>query len=369
MIAADATGELVARGVPLIDVRAPVEFGRGSLPGAVNLPLLTDGEREQVGITYKRLGHDAAVDLGQQLVSGAARDARLRAWCDHIQAHPTAALFCWRGGQRSQIVQQWLADEGLQVPRLAGGFKAARAQLTDAIERLAPQLPLVVIGGRTGTGKTRLLQALDDHIDLEGHANHRGSSFGRGPTPQPTPIDFEHAIARDLLRMATATRVAIEDEGRTIGRLGVPVTLHQAMQRAPLVLVEASLETRIDVIQRDYIEDALEQHQGLYGDSGFTHWAAGLAAALDRIRKRLGGLRHAELTRQLQQALEAHRISGDASAHRRWIAGLLSAYYDPMYDHQLQAKGDRIVFRGDYAACLAWLTEGGADDAGERQQR
>ena len=117
---------IVAGSLPLLDVRAPVEYARGALPGAVNLPLLYDQEREAVGKAYKSGGRDAAVALGHRLVSGDIKHSRLAAWQRFVAEHPTALICCWRGGMRSQIVQQWLADAGVAAPRVSGGFKALR---------------------------------------------------------------------------------------------------------------------------------------------------------------------------------------------------------------------------------------------------
>jgi tRNA 2-selenouridine synthase len=99
---------LLAAGTPFLDVRAPAEFATGTVPGAVNLPLLDDAERRQIGLTYKSAGHDAAVALGHRLVSGDVRRLRVQRWMSFAETYPNAWIFCWRGGQRSQIAQQWL---------------------------------------------------------------------------------------------------------------------------------------------------------------------------------------------------------------------------------------------------------------------
>ena len=109
---------MLREGFPLIDLRAPAEFALGAFPGAVNLPLLTDAERAAVGTRYKRCGQQAAIALGEELVSGAVRDARIEAWRGFITAHPTTLLYCWRGGLRSQIAQEWLRDVGVDVSRV-----------------------------------------------------------------------------------------------------------------------------------------------------------------------------------------------------------------------------------------------------------
>ncbi|HBM45267.1 MAG TPA: tRNA 2-selenouridine(34) synthase MnmH, partial [Halomonas sp.] len=119
-----ASLKVIASNTPLIDVRAPVEFAQGSLPGAVNLPLMVDEERHQVGIAYKQQGQQAAIALGERLVSGEIKQARVAAWQAYLAQHPDASIYCFRGGLRSQIAQQWLVDAGLHRPRIEGGWKA-----------------------------------------------------------------------------------------------------------------------------------------------------------------------------------------------------------------------------------------------------
>src|SRR5262249_43518466 len=147
-------------------------------PSAINLPLLTDSERAAIGTHYKAHGQQAAIELGESLVSGDTRAARIDAWRTFVAAHPTAMLYCWRGGLRSQIAQDWLREAGVAVPRVAGGYKALRRTCMVAIDEFSASARLLVVGGRTGSGKTELLGAFANSIDLERLANHRGSAFG-----------------------------------------------------------------------------------------------------------------------------------------------------------------------------------------------
>ena len=151
---------------PFIDTRAPIEFQRGSFPSAVNIPLMSDDEREQVGVCYKEQGEQAAVALGHQLVSGNAKEERVAAWIEHVKRHENAALFCFRGGLRSKTVQSWLATSGYQVPLVNGGYKALRSFLLTSLEECLSELNLVVIGGRTGVAKTALLNEACDTLRL-----------------------------------------------------------------------------------------------------------------------------------------------------------------------------------------------------------
>ncbi len=337
---------LLARGIPLLDVRAPGEFARGAFPGAVNLPLLTDDERHQVGLRYREAGGDAAVALGERLVSGSTRDARVAAWRVWTSRHPEGALYCWRGGLRSQIVHEWLAAEGDAPARIAGGFKALRGFCLNALDR---DVPWVVLAGLAGSDKTGILERIPRSVDLEGLANHRGSAFGKRGTPQPPPIAFENALAVRVLQLTSDvapaefgaspdTPVAVEDESRTIGRLAVPREVFAGMQRAPVVVVEAPREDRIEHIYRGYVAK----------DEGAR---SRLEQALDNIQRRLGGERHLAVRREMQRAFE----TGAPEGHRAWIGLLLDWYYDPMYDYQLGQKTDRITFRGGRADVAEYL--------------
>ncbi|HEY5647299.1 MAG TPA: tRNA 2-selenouridine(34) synthase MnmH [Pseudomonadales bacterium] len=344
---------LAARG-PFIDLRAPAEFAAGAVPGAVNLPLLTDQERHQIGRTYKTDGQAAAVAVGERLVSGEIREARITAWMQFLAGHPRTWLYCWRGGMRSEIVQQWLAERGVQAPRVPGGFKALRHCCLEVIEAAPGALPWFVLGGRTGTGKTDLLTRLPGHIDLEGLARHRGSAFGGRPEGQPPPVAFENALAVAWLNHQSNILI-LEDESRTIGRLAVPPAWHTAMQQAPLVILETEMPARLANISREYVWEPLAA-----GMAAAT-LEARLAQALNRIRRRLGGQRHAEVAALLARGFE----NGD---HDVWIARLLDWYYDPMYDYQLEAKLDRVVFRGDPAAVANFLLAADATAFSDRDR-
>lgn len=170
--------QLFLDNVPFLDLRSPGEFVHGAFPTAHNLPLMSDEERAAVGTCYKRQGQAAAIALGHRLVSGAERERRLTAWCDFARRHPGGYLYCWRGGLRSETVQQWLAGEGIAYPRVSGGYKALRRFLLDELQRSLERARLVLISGRTGTGKTRVVEALERAVDLERLARRYAESYG-----------------------------------------------------------------------------------------------------------------------------------------------------------------------------------------------
>ena len=350
----------------LLDTRAPVEFARGAFPNATNLPLMTDEERAAVGTCYKQAGPAAALALGHKLVAGAAREARIAAWRDFARQRPEGYLYCFRGGLRSRIVQDWLAEAGVTYPRIAGGYKAMRRFLIDTLEALTARAELHVIAGATGTGKTRLIATVPRAINLEALARHRGSSFGRFLEAQPTQIDFENALAIALLKLAQRPgAVFVEDEGRLIGRICLPEALRRRMASAPVLMLEYPLEPRVQVVLEDYIVDLGQRFANAHGAEGPRRHQQRLLGDLARLRKRLGTARCAELAQALRAAFDEQQRSGRAEAHRGWIRRLLAEYYDPMYAYQLaQRAGQRLISgtREDLAAYIKGYVNGGAAD-------
>jgi len=345
---------------PMMDTRAPIEFSKGAFPGVINLPLMTDDERQRVGTCYKQQGQQAAIVLGHELVSGAIKAERIEQWARFAQAHPDGYLYCFRGGLRSQIVQQWLKTEaGIEYPRVGGGYKAMRSFLLDTVERATAECDFVLLGGMTGAGKTEVLGQLRNALDLEGHANHRGSSFGKRATAQPSNIDFENRLAVDLLKKRTAgiEQFVVEDESRMIGSCALPLPLHEGMQSFPMVWLEDSIEGRVERILNDYVVDLSAEFIAVFGEQGQALFAERLTQGLANIYKRLGGERFQRLQVILQEALAEQARTGVVDLHRLWIEGLLCEYYDPMYAFQREKKGARIEFSGEQGAVLAYLRE------------
>lgn len=346
--------DILRQQLPLLDLRAPAEFNRGAFAASINLPLMNDTERAAVGTCYKQQGQQAAMALGHQLVQGEVKQSRVQSWAAFAKAKPQGMLYCARGGLRSQIAQQWLADAGVLYPRVKGGYKALRQAAIAVINQAATQ-PLLLLAGPTGSGKTRLLQQLNA-VDLEALANHRGSAFGRKLAAQPSQIRFENDLAGALLQVQ-ANRPAyllLEDESLLIGQRNIPHPLYQAMQHSPLLLLQEPQSARIEVILQDYIVDLLQEATQLYGGQGFGAFSAMLQQAMARIRKRLGGVLYSELASLLTSALTAQQHSGDISLHRLWIARLLKDYYDPMYQYQLKKRGLPVLMQGNAAELSQW---------------
>lgn len=353
--------EIFLAGRPLIDVRAPVEWQKGAFPSAVNMPLLDDEERRQVGTCYKQRGEQAAIDLGNKLVSGEIKQRRIARWKAFAEEHPNGYLYCFRGGLRSRTVQAWLAEVGVQYPIVVGGYKAMRRFLIEAMERLCAKQRFIIIGGRTGSGKTLVLNKLSRVVDLERLANHKGSSFGRSVDDiQPSQIDFENAVACDLMRAAddTSLPIVLEDESLMIGRVALPAPILRVVQSAPMVIVDEPLNVRIQNIKQDYVTNLLASYTAKFGrERGAESYSKFMLASLDRVKKRLGGARHQDIRLLMERALTYQQDVGDSDHHDAWISKLLSEYYDPMYDYQLSKKDQEIVFKGAGAEVLGFLTD------------
>lgn len=322
--------DLFINDTPLLDLRAPSEFKKGAFSTAVNHPLMTDDERAKVGTCYKQQGQKAAVALGHDLVSGETKRQRISVWKDFFNDRPGGVIYCFRGGLRSQVVQQWLSEEGVNRPRVEGGYKALRQHLIQRTEELVTGFHWMVVCGRTGCQKTEFIKRKAHSIDLEGLAHHRGSAFGRHPEPQPTQIDFENRLAVELIKLKAqgASTIYIEDEGSHIGSVSVPECLRQATQAAERYPIESTLEQRVEVIYQEYVVEAENRYPSRQQFESY------LLESLSRTRKRLGDLRFRQLFSTLQQALN----SDSQQLHKQWIKGLLVDYYDPMYDYQMKKR-------------------------------
>ena len=344
--------------VPLIDTRAPIEFARGAFPNAVNLPLMTDDERAAVGTCYKEQGQQAAIALGHQLVNGATKAQRVDAWLERARATPQGYLYCFRGGLRSQICQQWIAEAGLHYPKVDGGYKAMRQYLLATLEQICDEQEIQILAGHTGSAKTDLLVEIPDAIDLEGIANHRGSAFGKRADGQPSQIDFENRMIIAMLRHVhrhPGKPIVLEDESRLIGRCALPQNLRDAMAKAPLIQLTSDLDARTEHSYVNYIlRKSAEWQQHAGAQPGFELFIEDLRDSLFRVRKRLGGERYATVAAQMEQAIKNHK-AGDPGEHRIWIRTLLKDYYDPMYDFQAQKHTGRVIFSGNAGAVKEFL--------------
>lgn len=293
--------------LPLLDARSEGEFAQSHIPGAINLPILTNSERVIVGTLYKEKGSESATLKGFELVG--PRFHQIQKEAIRLFTNRKIIIYCWRGGMRSQILSWLLEMVGFEVFRLKGGYKTYRSF---TFEEVRKDRKFIVLGGKTGTGKTVLLRKLKEKgeqiLDLEGIANHKGSSFGGiGQPPQPTVEQFENLLAENLFLLNPSFPTWIENESRKIGRLILPDQLFAQMGNALLIDIQKTTEERITHISDEYgslPEDAL-------------------ILAVKRLQKRLGGLR-------TQQAIDAIQEKNTDA----WIANLL-IYYDKTYEFDL----------------------------------
>lgn len=298
---------------PLIDLRSPSEFAQGHIPGALSLPLFSDEERHRVGLLYAQSGQAAALELGLTFVG--PKMAYFVQLARKVAREGRVALYCWRGGMRSQSVAQLFQMAGLKVERIEGGYKRFRRWV---LSQLAAAPQVRVVGGYTGSGKTAILHHLRalgaPVVDLEGLANHRGSSFGSlGLGRQPSQEQFENRLAWELMAHGEGP-IWVEDESRMVGSCQIPTPLYEAMRSAPLFLVSRSLAERKERLIRDYGAAPKEQ----------------LVAAIRRLEKRLGGAR-------MQEAIQRVEC-GNLDA----IDPLLD-YYDRDYARALERRRGEVI--------------------------
>lgn len=304
----------------LFDVRSPGEFAHGHWPGALSLPLFDNEERAEVGTLYKRESPEAAFLRGLELAG-----QKLRWYVEQAQAlapDNRVAVHCWRGGQRSQSMAWLLSKKYQQVQVIEGGYKGMRNAGRAFLEKF-PR-PLMVLGGATGSSKTKVLQALQQGgetiVDLEALAHHKGSAFGAlGESKQPTVEQFENNLFHSFLQLDTQSSrgIWLEDESKAIGRVYLPNELWRKMMAAPLVQLDLPQEWRLENLVQDY--------------ASFDIGA--LRSSFERIRKRLGG-------QNLKAALQALEQQDFTTA-----AAIALRYYDKAYELSLQKHRRQLVFK------------------------
>ena len=301
---------------PFLDTRTPAEFQQGHLPGALNLPLFTNEERVKVGTTYKQEGREAAILLGFEL-TGAKWSGFIRQALD-IAPQKKVVVHCWRGGMRSAAMAWALDLYGFDVTLLEGGYKSYRRWAHRQFETPAR---LCIIGGMTGSGKTRILQQLrtlgQQVIDLEDLAQHQGSTYGTlNRLVQPSQEQFENNLADQLSQLDYSRNIWVEDESITIGRRLIPKPFWNQMQTAPLFELQVPADRRVEAL--------VEEYGSL--DKEF------LIECTDRISRRLG-------LEQARQAITAIR-EGDMHEFIRRVL----VYYDKTYRKGLNTRDAGRIF-------------------------
>jgi len=301
----------------LIDARSPAEYADDHVPGAINLPVLDNAERERVGTLYKQVSSFDAKKVGAALVSRNIAQHLERHFADKPKSY-RPLVYCWRGGGRSGAMAHILQKIGFAAAQLDGGYKAYRRQVVADLAALPDEFSYRVVTGPTGSGKSRLLQALASQgaqvLDLEELAAHRGSILGSLPgQPQPTQKIFESAIWQRLQLFSKKRPVYVESESRKIGMLRVPEGLITRMRGSPCLRLEVSLSARIALLIEEY-----------------QHYLVAPEPIIEQLAH-LIPLRGRETVEKWQALAQ----SGD------WpglVAALLQEHYDPAYLRSLSSN-------------------------------
>jgi tRNA 2-selenouridine synthase len=301
----------------IIDVRSPAEFADDHIPGSINLPVLDDQQRAEIGTIYKQINPFTAKRAGAALVA------------QNIAAHLQTALqdkardwrplvYCWRGGQRSGAMAQIFSNIGWHSSVIDGGYKSYRRHVLDCLDHLPEQLSLMIVSGQTGTAKTHILQAASAKgaqiIDLEKLACHRGSLLGSEPgQPQPSQRYFESQLCQALKQCTPGQPILVEAESNKIGNIHVPPAFWAAMRNAPTIRVTAPIDARVNFLQRDYAH--MVNHPEL-------------------IMPLLSKLKHRHSAKQLA----AWNQMIDRKNWPIFIKSLLESHYDPSYQRSGSAR-------------------------------
>tara|TARA_B100001250_G_C19785706_1_gene784024 strand:+ start:312 stop:1364 length:1053 start_codon:yes stop_codon:yes gene_type:complete len=300
---------------PIVDVRSPIEFSQGHWPGAINIPLFSDREREDIGKSYKRESRLKAIFNGIKFTLPKSKkllEIIIQTINKGEEANKSLRIYCWRGGMRSSTFA-WLARTiGIQTFLLKGGYKGYRKWVLNQFET---DLPIRLLGGKTGTRKTDLLNYINKEtiyvIDLEGIASHRGSSFGSlGMQEQPTTQQFENILAEsiDNFHESNAIEIWLEAESSNLGKCRIPNGLYTKMKKAPVLEIIKTRRERIHNLVEVYSRNSQNE----------------LKDAVNRISKRLGPQR----TKEALLAIEKKEWSKACKA--------MLDYYDRCYEYELK---------------------------------
>jgi tRNA 2-selenouridine synthase len=302
----------LSENIPVIDVRSPSEFGNGHIPGAINIPLFSDHEREIVGTIYRKSGRIPAIVEGLRL-AGTSMTDKLRMALSSAK-EGKLLVHCWRGGMRSESMA-WLFSLGdIKTEVLEGGYKAYRNYI---LGKISEKRRMIVLGGLTGSSKTYILKHLNaagrQTIDLEGLANHKGSAFGAlGELPQPTTEHFANLLYDEWKYLDHSSPFWVEDESRNIGSVFIQDAFYRNMQEAPTIVLMMDAKLRLPRL--------LEEYSKYPGEL--------LNASIMKISKRLGGDDTMEALRSVE--------SGDFSK----AIEITLRYYDKAYTYSLKRKGN-----------------------------
>ena len=236
----------------IIDVRAPIEFSKGHIPNAINIPLFEDSERAEIGTLYKQQGKDTAVNRGLEIVSPKMTSFVIKV--KSLSKNNKVFIYCFRGGMRSNSFAWLMNISGLEAVIMKGGYKAFRNY---ALKYFEQERKIILLGGKTGSGKTDILKQLKEQniqiIDLENIAHHKGSAFGTINEQKQNPQQvFEHHLYSQLSELDNLKNIIIEDESQSIGYNKIPIALWQQMKQATIIKLEIPFELRVQKLVKDY---------------------------------------------------------------------------------------------------------------------
>lgn len=302
----------------LIDVRSNGEFAEFTIPGAVNIPIFNNEERSTIGTIYKQESIEKAKKVGIQMVSAKLLDLYEK-FNEQKNNHRDVIVFCERGGMRSSSLWSLFNSIGLKVTKLEGGYKGYRAVVNEQLPKLVDEVTFIMLHGHTGTGKTQLLQLLEqkglDVLDLEGYANHRGSLLGDVGLPGKVSQKKFDALVFEKLRRRKSNYILIEAESGRIGNVIIPQYMHNKMKQGIHIMVEGSLEARAQRIVDEYIVNENSKQE--------------ILDALEKLERYMGGKR----TENIRELVKTEDYLEAAKE-------LMLIHYDPLY-----AKGqERYAF-------------------------
>ncbi len=324
----DSLDALDAQGFDaIIDARSPSEFAEDHIPGAINLPVLSDAERARVGKIYVQESAFTAKKIGAALVA--------RNVATHLEGPLSGhdgswqpLVYCWRGGQRSGSFATILKQVGWRTETVAGGYRTYRRLVIAAMYDQPLAHRLIVLEGHTGTAKTDLLHLLAARgvqvVDLEGLAAHRGSVFGAVGRAQPTQKALEGALVQAFRALDPARPVVVEAESSKIGNLLIPPAVWKAMKDAPRLRVEAPLEARARYLTRAY-RDLTDDREALVGV------LSGLIRHQGRAR--------VEAWQEMARSGQLEQLAQELMRH----------HYDPSYTRQGERRASALLARVEAA--------------------
>ncbi len=314
---------LKLKDVIFVDVRSPHEYKDFHIPGALNIPLFEDEEKRLIGTIYRNEGIEKAKRLGYRIAEGKVKQF-YREFLNLKEKYENVVVYCWRGGMRSRGMCQAMADMGLELLRLEGGYRAYRQFILRDMERILESVEFIVLTGKTGVGKTKLLHILKEKdlpvIDIEALAKDRGSVFGSVGIEEKVSQKMFDSLLYEELKRYEGRVIFIEDESRWIGNVHLPDAFWFKKLKGYTVEITSGIESRVRLIVKEYT-----QREG---------WQRECLEALHKIKKYLGDER-------FNRAVELM----NSGRYEELVRFLIEEYYDKKY--KLQGNAEIVIEADD----------------------